>query len=176
MNYTIEENHQFVAFWNFPVIEGLSIDEENSIFILKKDGIEHINVNSFDRILEIRRNSADSIDIIVRISSEYLKLDATYEYQFFIMNKENIELFSDQGTIFVTKQKTDPLDLDIQTNSVPWDRSVFDAVPASEEVISERLSICKDCPFYQDDVCMQCGCYMPQKVTILSSVCPVGHW
>lgn len=49
---------------------------------------------------------------------------------------------------------------------------------ASIEVAENRMSICRDCPFFELDsgTCMQCGCYMPIKTTLEHSECPIGKW
>lgn len=47
-----------------------------------------------------------------------------------------------------------------------------------KEVSSLRLSICVECPELIKSVkqCNQCGCFMPTKVTLKDSACPLGKW
>ncbi len=49
---------------------------------------------------------------------------------------------------------------------------------ADLKIVDERMSICNDCPFFEleSGTCMQCGCFMPIKTTLLHSQCPVGKW
>lgn len=47
---------------------------------------------------------------------------------------------------------------------------------ASIQTINKRLSICKNCDFYQDGSCKQCGCNLNVKVTWASESCPIGKW
>lgn len=53
---------------------------------------------------------------------------------------------------------------------------------ASDEVISERYSICKNCEFFNNDTCSQCGCPIYQHKKYISKLawaeqkCPVDKW
>lgn len=46
-----------------------------------------------------------------------------------------------------------------------------------EDCVAERISICKSCPeLNRLNMCKQCGCFMPAKVRLKQSVCPLGKW
>jgi hypothetical protein len=45
------------------------------------------------------------------------------------------------------------------------------------EKSKERYEICKMCEeFSSVKTCKSCGCFMPAKVTIIRSRCPLGKW
>lgn len=46
----------------------------------------------------------------------------------------------------------------------------------SDEVRTERWSICGGCPRLQNDRCLECGCYMKVKVAFQTSKCPLEKW
>jgi len=46
----------------------------------------------------------------------------------------------------------------------------------SDEVRTERWSICTGCPRLQDDRCLECGCFMKVKVAFQTSKCPLEKW
>lgn len=46
----------------------------------------------------------------------------------------------------------------------------------SDEVRTERWSICGTCPRLQEDRCLECGCFMKVKVAFQTSKCPLGKW
>lgn len=55
------------------------------------------------------------------------------------------------------------------------------APTASDELIEERLNICKGCEFYTGYSCRKCGCTinskkLVSKVAWEDSKCPVGKW
>ena len=41
---------------------------------------------------------------------------------------------------------------------------------------SERLSMCKDCEYYNGSRCKLCGCFMQTKVGLKNSTCPIHKW
>jgi hypothetical protein len=46
-------------------------------------------------------------------------------------------------------------------------------IVVKKEVEQERLRICHECPFFDNDWCRECGCYLPEKVTWAESVCGI---
>lgn len=40
----------------------------------------------------------------------------------------------------------------------------------------QRLSICKSCPYYRNNFCKICKCFMPFKTRIEESSCPIVRW
>lgn len=65
--------------------------------------------------------------------------------------------------------------------------NIFDAVKdlvkgdlefATDEVATERINICYDCEIRHEptNVCTACGCFLPAKVKLLKSVCPLEKW
>ena len=59
-----------------------------------------------------------------------------------------------------------------------WDMLDPDVDRVSEQVLFDRLEICKECPFYMKITkqCRKCGCHMPWKAQLPHSYCPVGKW
>jgi len=54
-----------------------------------------------------------------------------------------------------------------------YDTSDYDTTSA----LAKRIEICKSCPELNSlNFCKQCGCYMPLKVRIKSSECPLKKW
>lgn len=47
---------------------------------------------------------------------------------------------------------------------------------ADDNVKNQRLNICENCEFKSNDVCSQCNCLLPVKVSILTNSCPIGKW
>ena len=49
---------------------------------------------------------------------------------------------------------------------------------ATEEVSSERYSICKACPelIKLTKQCKKCGCFMAAKTRLQQATCPIGKW
>lgn len=47
-----------------------------------------------------------------------------------------------------------------------------------QKLHDQRLAICKSCPFYiaDQDMCGQCGCFMPSKVMNDDATCPEHMW
>ena len=176
MNYTLEKNHQCVLLWQTPIKEGFDINENKTFFTLKKGEIEYINVGSKQQIFEIERTYDHSLEIIIRVAPEFFEVDSTYDFYVQIEDKNGENIFKEEGTISIIQQESIPMDMDIQTTRMPWDAPVFQVSFVGEEISSQRISVCQSCPFYQDDTCMQCGCYMPEKVKTSSATCPIGLW
>ena len=49
---------------------------------------------------------------------------------------------------------------------------------ASADLVSERMSICKACPWFvsKGQRCAKCGCVVPLKTYFTKEKCPVGRW
>jgi len=49
---------------------------------------------------------------------------------------------------------------------------------ASEELASERMSICNSCPelIKATSTCTKCGCWMTAKTKYEEAKCPLGKW
>lgn len=41
---------------------------------------------------------------------------------------------------------------------------------------TQRTTICKNCEFYRNSVCLSCGCYIDIKAKIKYEQCPEGKW
>lgn len=52
----------------------------------------------------------------------------------------------------------------------------------SQEQIDSRMDICKQCPFFQNNSCLQCGCALSRdrnyknKLYFADQSCPIGKW
>lgn len=46
----------------------------------------------------------------------------------------------------------------------------------SETEFNERISICKKCLNFSNNVCKVCHCYVDSKATVKFSKCPEGKW
>jgi hypothetical protein len=49
---------------------------------------------------------------------------------------------------------------------------------ATQEIVEERLNICRTCAHLIPITltCKKCGCFMKIKTKIEASVCPLGKW
>ena len=45
-----------------------------------------------------------------------------------------------------------------------------------KDIVDNRISICKDCEFYNGSRCEKCGCFMTIKTKLYNSYCPVNKW
>lgn len=63
-------------------------------------------------------------------------------------------------------------------SSKPWDLINPNIGRVSDEVLEQRLAICKDCEFFikLSKQCKKCGCFMRLKGSLPHSECPVGKW
>jgi formamidopyrimidine-DNA glycosylase len=53
-----------------------------------------------------------------------------------------------------------------------------DGILVTEEVYTERMSICNGCEFFrkEDKRCSQCGCFMETKTRFKKTYCPIHKW
>lgn len=60
----------------------------------------------------------------------------------------------------------------------PWDLVNPNTEWATEEVTSERYSICQSCPelIKLTKQCKKCGCFMAAKTKLQKATCPIGKW
>lgn len=47
---------------------------------------------------------------------------------------------------------------------------------ADNWTIERRIGVCRACPYFQKDICNQCGCYVVAKVGVLHERCPLHRW
>ena len=47
-----------------------------------------------------------------------------------------------------------------------------------QAIVAKRLAICSECPrlIKRVQICKECGCFMPAKVWLLDSWCPLQKW
>jgi hypothetical protein len=60
----------------------------------------------------------------------------------------------------------------------PWDLLNKNIGRVETEIAGERLSICKECPFYISTThqCKECKCFMDLKTKLPNAECPIGKW
>lgn len=46
----------------------------------------------------------------------------------------------------------------------------------SNEIREQRLTICQQCPFFQNGICQKCGCYTKFRASLKNKKCPVKRW
>ncbi|MGK4179613.1 DUF6171 family protein [Lapidilactobacillus dextrinicus] len=39
-----------------------------------------------------------------------------------------------------------------------------------------RLVICQNCPFFQNGLCLKCGCYCRFRASLKNKKCPLDKW
>ena len=64
----------------------------------------------------------------------------------------------------------------MSSNVRPWDMLRRDVPKAPEEVVTERLSICGNCPSLKLGICTECGCNMKWKTKLSMAKCPLDKW
>lgn len=49
---------------------------------------------------------------------------------------------------------------------------------SNEEIVEQRLAICRSCEFFRPRVeqCKKCGCFMKLKTKLERSHCPIHKW
>ena len=84
-----------------------------------------------------------------------------HEYPSLAQQAKNLANFSFE----VVKNALDP------TNDVAM-------ILVSDEVKEERLEICRQCEYYDENQvrCKQCGCWLEHKAKFALDSCPVGKW
>ena len=46
----------------------------------------------------------------------------------------------------------------------------------TKDISEHRLEICDSCKFRQNNICGECGCFIPAKVLSMDSKCPKDKW
>lgn len=48
----------------------------------------------------------------------------------------------------------------------------------TDEIYKERTMTCRNCDRYNEmqNVCMECGCFVPMKTKIIFDSCPLNKW
>jgi hypothetical protein len=46
----------------------------------------------------------------------------------------------------------------------------------TKSISENRLEICNSCEFRQNNICGECGCFLPAKVLSMDSKCPKDKW
>lgn len=60
--------------------------------------------------------------------------------------------------------------LERHINAIPEDAKV------KNEVLEERLHICKKCDRFQEGLCRACGCYVSLRAAAKKQKCPYRKW
>lgn len=65
-----------------------------------------------------------------------------------------------------------------EKNVRPWDLFNKKTGRVASQDLKNRLSICKECPFFikLTKQCTKCGCIMTQKAKLSEAFCPIGKW
>lgn len=51
-----------------------------------------------------------------------------------------------------------------------------DDLQISDDLLSERFSICEGCEFWNGLTCGKCGCFTHEKIKWKQQDCPLGKW
>lgn len=57
---------------------------------------------------------------------------------------------------------------------IRYTKSGFLKVP--DYIQEDRYSICRQCPKFNNDTCIECGCLLKVKTTWATEECPLGRW
>jgi hypothetical protein len=66
--------------------------------------------------------------------------------------------------------------MNIDKPARPWDLFNKNIEKLGEEISSQRMEICKTCPFLTAGLCKKCGCIMSAKTKLPHAKCPIGKW
>lgn len=175
--FTVQKNHELFMEWQFPYRPEMDVDEAASFLKIKTEsGIELFEVRG-DAQLNIDRVMAD----IVTVTGHVYALNYTegkHLYEVFVVDTSGTVLLQQTGFVTVVAQTTEaPEVADVRLRSA-WRRTVRDSEQAQPGVADERMAMCLDCPFYRTDgqLCVECGCYMPLKTTLMLATCPKDRW
>lgn len=60
----------------------------------------------------------------------------------------------------------------------PWHLLDPDKLLDNQNIIDQRLDICKSCPEFISSTsqCKKCGCFMNLKTKLAGAECPLGKW
>ena len=49
---------------------------------------------------------------------------------------------------------------------------------ASDELKEQRMAICRGCEYYHEEQgrCKECGCFLEDKTSYSSAICPIRKW
>lgn len=47
---------------------------------------------------------------------------------------------------------------------------------AENQVLEERLKVCKECRHFQEGLCGACGCYVALRAAVKKQKCPYKKW
>lgn len=146
---------------NFEYGSQKELDDGKFVFFYFKNGI-HI-ANSFNEKHE------NIFRLYIQINNtSFLKLNETYKYYIYYALDEWNDKFEITGKITPSTQT--------RKNVKPWDLLNNNKVRSSKELKEKRLSICSQCPRLKSGVCMECGCIMKLKTSLLEAYCPLEKW
>ena len=46
----------------------------------------------------------------------------------------------------------------------------------NDTIYNDRLSICEDCEYNDQDICSQCSCFILAKAKLKRGQCPIEKW
>ena len=93
------------------------------------------------------------------------------DYSLYVETGEGEVLVQENGTFEGEQILPDPLPPITWKHEYSGDTEWVDVRTAVK-----RLEICKQCPRNQDNVCLDCGCFIPLKTKKASDYCPLHKW
>lgn len=75
-----------------------------------------------------------------------------------------------------TQTEEPPTDFDYFKRVLSYTKDEYPEPEVPVSVYESRLAICSECPLYQDDMCTECGCFMPVKAGLMVGDCPLDKW
>lgn len=102
----------------------------------------------------------------------------------------------DKNKKFMCKSKIEELSAQknsgvkfVRTESVPYPsgyssqtNNTNEQKQCSQKQIDNRLEVCRDCDFYQNNTCLKCGCSLSRDRVFMNKLywadqsCPIGKW
>ena len=178
MNYNLQPGHPLALEWLLPYTPDLDIDEETAILQVSNGDLVAYDITVASGMLKISRHTADLITVTAYIlHTSKLAVGTEYLYSLHVPDVSGNILLEDDGTITVVVHNPDgPMDVPEVTGQQPWNRVFASEEKVDNAIADARIAICTGCPFLVDDVCTECGCYMPIKAYIDNATCPIGNW
>jgi len=148
-----------------------NISETNTLMTIYKNN-EIVDVLSSGAGIALSLREDNSVKLLLAISDISHYEVGEYTYDLKIADKDNNMLIDEIGIIEIKENVTG----ETINGSIMWDLDSPSDTKVSREHRLERLKICYSCPQFNNNVCLECGCWMPIKTTLKDSQCPINKW
>ena len=171
---TVEKGHPLQMAWEFPFEDDLDIDTGASSFTIQQGDLVVVTL-PVDTGFYVERHTPTVVTIRVSMGTAGLP-EGPLEYTVSVLDTGGGEVITDSGTLVVTPATGEPVVTPGETGRRTWDRVFLPIIPVSDKRYNDRIQICLACEFYEQPICMQCGCNQVEKARAAGSACPIAKW